>query len=320
MSDILGEISVKLAQILLPMIIFVGVSGNILNIIILTRANLRNHACSKYFLALASNNLLYSLFIIQYFLSNGFSIDGQTISNISCKILQYIGSACPFLSPYFIVLASIDRFFASSSNVNIRSISNVTNATKSIIFIVICTLLFFINTLVLNEYRDDGYGCAIRPETLYNQIFYILQIILFAAIPPILMIFFGLLTIYNTTQLQVNIQVTIRHRRTEGQLARMLFLQVTIYILLNMPMCIMYLMLTLPVGYIPTQEFFFVLSISSILFNFSFATTFFLYILTARVYREELFRLISKVFHYRRANQVQPMSTTRHPEVTRHRN
>ncbi len=79
-----------------------------------------------------------------------------------------------------------------------------------------------LNILVLNDLRDDGYGCGIRPETLYNQIFILTEIILYAAVPPCLMIIFGLLTIYNTNKIRVLPEEAIRVRRTEGQLARML--------------------------------------------------------------------------------------------------
>jgi hypothetical protein len=124
------------------------------------------------------------------------------------------------------------------------------------------------------------------------------------------MIIFGILTIYNTSKLRVLPHLTQRFRRTEGQLARMLILQVVVYILLNMPLCIIYLMLVLPTAYVPTSEIFFAFSIVAFPFNFSYATTFFLYILSARVYREELIRLISKLCPVRGGNQIQPMSLT----------
>ena len=319
MSDSLVDLSMKLAQIILPMIMFLGIIGNTLNIIVLSRANLRNHACSKYFLALSSNNLIYSIFLIYFLLANGFNLDGQMVSNVLCKILQYIASLCPFLSPYFIVLASIDRYCASSSNVKFRQFSHVNVARKAIFIVVFCSSVFFINTLVLNEFRDDGYGCNIRPETLYHQIFFLVQILFYAAIPPILMITFGLLTISNTTRLGMIRQATNRHRRTERQLAQMLCLQVTVYILLNMPLCILYLMLILLLGYRPTRAFFFAFQITPFFFHFSYATTFFLYILSARVYREELIRLISKISPLKNRIEIQPISMTCPPiPTTRH--
>ncbi|CAF0809326.1 unnamed protein product [Adineta steineri] len=310
MSQSLVEISTKLTQTILPFILVTGVVGNSLNIIILNRPNLRNHACSKYFLALASNNLIHSLFIIYYLLSNGFNIDGELVSNGLCKTLQYIGNVCAFLSPYFIILASIDRFCASSSNATLRRFSNLVVAKYLILIVVICSLLLHISNLVLYELQNDGYGCAIRSKTIINQIPLLIQAFLFAAVPPVLMLMFGFLTVYNITRTRVLQQVTRSYRRTEGQLIRMLFLQVVIYILLNIPLCVLYLMLTIPSNFIPTSQFFFGFSITEIFFYLSSSTPFFLYILSARVYREELIHLVSKICHLRQRAQVQSMSMT----------
>ncbi|CAF3697078.1 unnamed protein product [Adineta steineri] len=291
MSTSLAEISATITQIVLPMIIVAGILGNSLNIIILNRPNLRNHACSKYFLALAWSNLIYLIFVINYFLSNGFNINGQMVSNVS---------------------SSIDRFCASSTSAILRRFSSIVVAKYFILIVVIYSLLWYINILVLYELYDDGYGCTIRSKSIFNQVFLLIQALLFAAIPPILMLIFGFLTIYNTTQSRVLQQVTRSYRRTEGQLIRMLFLQVIVYILLNTPLCVLYLMLIIPSGFIPTSEFFFGFSITQILFYLSYTTPFFLYILSARVYREELIHLISKVFRLRQRAQVQPMSMTNH--------
>ncbi|CAF0809363.1 unnamed protein product [Adineta steineri] len=320
MSTSLAEITTKLTLIVLPVIIVAGVVGNSLNIIILNRPNLRSHACSKYFSALASNNLIYSVFIIDYFLSNGFNINGVMVSNALCKIFQYIGSVCSFLSPYFIVLASIDRFCASSSNAALRRFSNIVVAKYFILIVVIYSLLWYINILVLYELQNDGYGCALRSKTVFNQVFLLIQSFLFAAIPPVLMLMFGFLTIYNATRSRVLQQVTRSYRRTEAQLIRMLFFQVVIYILLNTPLCILYLMLIIPSSFIPTAQFFIAFTVTQIFFHLSYTTPFFLYILSARVYRDELIHLISKVFRLRRRVRIQPMSMTNQLNRTTARN
>jgi len=100
------------------------------------------------------------------------------------------------------------------------------------------------------------------------------------------MIIFGLLTIYNTNKILVLPEVAIRDRRTEGQLARMLLVQVTTYMILNMPLCIIYLMLVLLTGYVPTLEIFFAYTAVAFPFHFSYATTFFFYIFFQLVFIE----------------------------------
>lgn len=310
MSAYLSEISVKLAQILLPITMTLGIIGNSLNILTLSRPNLRNNACSRYFLALSCNNLIYSICIIYYLLSNGYSIDGRIVSVASCKILLYIGTVSPFLSPYFIVLASIDRCFVSSSSARIRQFSNVIVAKWSMLIFVICSLIFFINTLVLGDIYD-GPRCTIRGTTLYNRIYLLAQVILSAGIPPCLMTIFGSLTIYNISRRRLLPQGEMRHRRTEGQLIRMLLVQVGTYMVLNVPLCIIYLILALPTGYVPTIEVYFAYSVTLFPFHFSFATTFFLYILSAQIYREELIGLISKICKIRVGQpQIHPTSAT----------
>jgi len=314
MSESLSEISAKLAQIILPTIMVLGIVGNSLNILILTRANLRNHSCSQYFLALSSNNLIYSIFLIYFVLADGYSIDAQYVSSALCKIIHYIVSASPFLSTYFIVLASIDRFCASSSVVKLRRFINVIIARRLIIILVTGCLLFFINTLVLYDLYDDGHKCNIQGNIIYTQIYILTEVILFAAVAPCLMSIFGFLTIYNINRIRVLPEVGIHSRRTRGQLARMLIVQVITFIVLNRLLCIIYLMLALPSGYKPTVAFYFAYTIAAFSLDFSFATTFFLYILSARIYRAELIRLIYRISpirnRTRRQRQIHPISTT----------
>ncbi|CAF1521379.1 unnamed protein product [Adineta ricciae] len=298
------DITIKLAQILLPIIILIGFIGNSLNILILTRSTLKKHACSHYFLSLASNNLIYSFVLIHYFLANRYNINGQLFSLVSCKILTFLNNLCSLLSPYFIVLASIDRYFASSSNVHMRQWSTKRIARRLILLTVLSCTLISIHDLILTDLRPDIYGCSLPSNTNYNKFFIIFRIILYTSVPPCLMIIFGLLTIYNTTRSQINRQVTVRYRRTESQLLRILLVQVITYIILNMPLSIIYLMLSLPTGYIPTSKLFFAFRLVSFPFHFSFATPFFLYILSSSIYKEELIQLIFKLLHRRQIHPI----------------
>ncbi|CAF4054599.1 unnamed protein product [Rotaria sp. Silwood2] len=104
----------------------VGITGNSLNIAVLTRPSLYNHACSRYFLALACNNLFYTSAILSYLLlANGYQLDVTKVSLISCKLVTYVYQVCATSSPFFIVLASIDRCYASSTSARVRKFSAV---------------------------------------------------------------------------------------------------------------------------------------------------------------------------------------------------
>jgi len=308
MSDSLLQIGTQILRAILPVIIIVGVVGNLFNIAVLTRPALYNHSCSRYFLALASNNLFYSSIFFTYrLLATGYQIDPSNYSIISCKIINYIYILSSFLSPYLIVCASIDRYCASSTSAQIRKFSHI-RVTKWMIFIVVTVFsLIFINVLVLADlHQERGFTCAIQANTIYSQVYIIIQVFLFAAVPPSLMALFGFMTIQNSHRSRVVPVAASRYNRTEHQLARMLFLQVSAYILLTLPSSIIYLMSALPNTIRTTLIFSFASTICQLFFNCSYVMPFFLYLLSGHIYRKELIRLIYTKLRIRCGDPVEP--------------
>jgi hypothetical protein len=131
------------------------------------------------------------------------------------------------------------------------------------------------------------------------------------------------MTIRNLQQTNVVAVAVSRFNRTEHQLARMLFFQVTVHILLTLPSSITYLISALPNTIRTTSTFSFASIITQLIFSCSYATPFFLYLLSGRLYRKELFQLIYKIFRIRcrnhqigpseAQNTVVPPVTTVHP-------
>ena len=306
MSNSLTQIGIQLTKAIEPVIIIVGVVSNLLNITVLTRPALYYHACSRYLLALAGNNLFYSSFIFtQTLLSNGYIINLKNHSITACKIITYISTTSAFISPYLIVLASIDRYCATSANARIRRFSSIRVANWMIFLVIAFLSLLFVNILVLiDSHQEIELGCVLLAETLYSQVYIITQVFMFAVVPPSLMIVFGVMTIHNSKRVgAVRIAVS-RFNRTEQQLVRMLFFQVSVYILLTLPTSILYLMLSLPNTIRYTTVFSFVYTICQFLFYGSYFTPFFLYLLSGRIYREELIRLVYKALRIRHENRV----------------
>jgi hypothetical protein len=205
MSDSLVQIGILLVRAILPVTTVIGVLGNSLNIAVLTRPALYHHACSRYFLALASNNLFYSgVIFINRLLANGYHINLSNYTITSCKIITYISTISAFRSPYLIVLPSIDRYCASSMNAQIRKFSCV-RTTQWMIFLIIAVLsLVFIHILVFaNVQQERGFICAVQTNTIYSEVYIITQVFLYAAVPPSLMILFGLMTIQNSKRSRV---------------------------------------------------------------------------------------------------------------------
>lgn len=308
MSQSLLAIADQLTRIFLPMIMVTGIVSNILNIIVLSRPALKQHACSLYFLTLAIINLFYcGPPLIINLIADGYQIDLTIRSRAACKIISYMLNFCPCVAVYLIVAASIDRYFSSSINARTRQWSNIRTARWTISILMIILGLYFINSLMIFDISHFGRPmCGIRSDIFVNWLFLVLNIILYVIIAPLSMLLFGFLTIYNTKQIGTTATSITRYRRTEGQLSRMLLLQVGVHTILILPFCVLFCMLisTIPARY--PLEFAFAFIICKLPFYLSAVTPFFLYVLSARVYRTELCRLWRKLFRMQPA--IQPVT------------
>ncbi|CAF1339230.1 unnamed protein product [Adineta steineri] len=304
MSD-LTQISTSLQRVILPINALLGIIGNSLNIALLSQRCLFYHACSRYFLALAGNNLFYSTMLLTYrILSNGYQINITTNSIIACKIVNYISTLTTFLATYFIILASIDRCCASSRNAQIRKFSNVRVAHWMIFLVVGVLALFFIHILVIYGLEPDkGFICMMQANTTYFQVYIIIQVLLFTVVPPSLMIMCGIITIKNAKRSRIAPISVSRFSRTENQLGQMLFFQVGAQVLLTLPTSVSYLIGTFPNYIRTTPTYAFVAAVFQVLITFSIGMPFFSYILSSRVYRKQLKELFHKTFRKCGGNQ-----------------
>ena len=140
-------------------------------------------------------------------------------------------------------------------------------------------------------------NCRIRAGAIYNQFYVVIQVVLLTIVAPFLMILFGLMTICNIKRLRISsTNISFSNRRTEYELVRMLLVQVAIHVILNLPLGIASVILILPRFYMPTQLSFSIYTILRLPSHFSYTTPFFLYIVSARVYRREFVRLFVNVW------------------------
>lgn len=122
--------------------ILFGSIGNGLNIILFTRLALRSISCSFYFLVQSIDNFIIIFFsILCHLLSQVYYLDASSTSNILCKLRWYYQFTFENFSIFRLVLASFDRFCASSLNVRIhRQLCTVKRAKQ----ILLCLALFLL--------------------------------------------------------------------------------------------------------------------------------------------------------------------------------
>ena len=205
-----------------------------------------------------------------------------------------------------LVLTSIDRYCSSSNNVHRRRLSNIRTAQWSISIVVLFALIFIINNAIIANNTNAASRCTTDASHPINQVLRIAQVIVYVILAPLLMIVFGLLTIHNATRFNRRHAVHAGHRPSERQLTRMLIVQVLTHILLSLPFCVIFFMTIIPLAFKSTIMFFFLFIIFKIPLYVTFITPFFLYILTAQLYRNELIFLVKAVLGIP-MNVVQPI-------------
>jgi len=112
-----------------PFTMILGTISCIMNLCVFTKKSLQKNPCSIYFIAYNVTNFIfiYTLYL-SLSLELGYNIDLSS-NNISiCRLRLYSTILCNFLSPFYLILASIDRILVTSSNVHTRQRSTIRSA------------------------------------------------------------------------------------------------------------------------------------------------------------------------------------------------
>ncbi|CAF1134540.1 unnamed protein product [Adineta ricciae] len=214
-----------------------------------------------------------------------------------CKIRFYLFYIFVAVPRYYIILASIDRYFASSRNALRRRWSSPKTALRLIIANVLFWSLIYIQVLVFYEtntgscsYRSSGYG-----------IFFSIYIAIDSGILPLLlMLIFGLLTVRNIHKTKMRIGGNRRGRisKKDVQLHRMLANQIVLYLILNLPnpCFLIYRSMTLQVvrsSFCRATEIF-VSNMTYLLVYLGFSLTLTNFLVSSEIFRRELIHLFQR--------------------------
>jgi hypothetical protein len=244
--------------------------------------------------------LFYSSVILPYrLLLIGYGLSWNTSSIVLCRFLQYINDLCPSISPYFVVIASIDRYCNSSTNIKFKKFNQISVAKWTTVVISILFIIFYLNTPIIIELKQsDGLGCRIRGNEIYNEIYLIIQTVILSVLAPFLMGLFGLMTIYNLKRTRIIPLPILQQRYNENQLIRMVLYQIIIHLILVLPLSIAYIMLLLPTKYSTMTNFYGVYTICYLPFYLSYGISFIVYVLADRLYRKEFILIVRKIFSF----------------------
>jgi hypothetical protein len=258
-----------------------------------------------YFLIAAIANLISLISgIPPRMLSNWNILPDQTETVAAfCKSRVIVLFTSRNIASWLLVSATIDRYLLSSSNPNTRRKSNLKQAYRWIIIICIISLVLWSESLYCFDANMIGtpVKCYAKSDVcrIINDLS---QSFVTTIIPSSLMMIFGLCTIANIRRIrQIQPAITnnnnnsIRQRKTDNNLTRMLFCQVLLLTIFNIPQAIQkfYLTYTFYHAKSPSQ-----IALENLLFNLVLLFTyvpnclpFYLYILTSESFRTTLYQL-----------------------------
>jgi hypothetical protein len=264
-------------------ILFGGIVGNLLNIIVfLSLRTFRENSCAFYLIVMSFvniGNLMTGL--LSRILISGFDIDWTLISSFYCKFRWYGLQFCLLTSFTCICLATIDQCMATCAHVRWRQWSNIKIAHRlTTLFIIIWLLHGILYIIYFDLIRSSITGkisCTSGNIIFLQYHIYGYLIFLAGVLPLIVTSFFGLLA-YNNIQQLARRTIPLVQRELDKQLIMMVLVQVIDNFIFTLPYTILTIITSFPLNLnnpviIATLDFVTVMTI--LLYYLSFAVSLF---------------------------------------------
>lgn len=216
-------------------IFFVGLLGNVLNIIVLSKVKIFRGNCCAFYIFVES---IISLFLLlQYIINEFFQIIYQTdpasLSLIYCKIRTTLGQSCRILIACIVCFEALDQYLSTHHRFNVRQMSTLKLARY---LIAIATIFCIAQTIPYIIFYDiiRPYGCIITNQGLKIYYSFVYYILLNGFLPIFISSLFSLLAYRNVRHL-VRRQVPTERRKLDHQLTAMIFVRVVFFIIILLP-------------------------------------------------------------------------------------
>ncbi|CAF1186004.1 unnamed protein product [Adineta ricciae] len=316
--NLINFLNKTISQYGLGIIYLLGNIGSALTCLVFYQPTFRHSSCAMYFLASNfSQFFTFNFALLTRMLFYGYDVRIANTFGWFCKVRYYLFYIFIANSRYNIIMASIDRYFASSQSVLSRQYSSPRIASRVILIGAITWCLIYIQVLVFYDIYDGS--CQYQTGT-YGIFFSIFISIDSGVLPIVVMLIFGSLTIRNVHRSRRRIGVFPSVRgytqtshgnrltRRDMQLYRMLINQIILFTILNIPnpCYLIYNSFTIEDVEQPVRQTVtvFVSNMTYVLIYFGFALTFVNFAISSKIFRREFQRLIQRKVHCLRARHM----------------
>jgi hypothetical protein len=239
--------------------------------------------------------------------------------SILCKIRGYLAQSSTMMYRWFMAMACIDRYIASSNNVYLRQFSNPRMAYSIVIKIFIIWIILPLHNLIFLDIKSDLCINSTTAFAIYHSLF----TFTFGGILPLLIMIISIILIRcNLASKRARRKRSIHHYRTENETVRflnirdqqvliMLFIQLGFYIISTIPWLVFLIyasytrrIMNKSIDQIVTERFFRYLT--EIIILMYPTLSFYIYTLTSHTFRGELVNIIRTLFSIRDRLQYDP--------------
>ena len=309
--------------LLTPIIVLVGITGNVLSFIVMKTKTLRHKSYSHYLCALAVFDTLTLIirqvesvdeYLVSHLKSPGVF---QTFDNGSCKFYNFTAHVITLLSSWLVVLMAVERLLAVCFPFTKVYFRKETGAALAIVilFLTVCLSQSFRFVMIEHAVYDDKrdiQSCLATPEhrEIYTSldVYFFLWTLVFI-LPVASIIICNSFVLYHIFRVRKDLHKddschTYRNDKARGRRHRstcMLLIVTSTYIVTLLPLFTLSLIVdvTIKVGSLETARNTYIalqpyidISVSVSLLNY--AVNFFIYVLSGKRFRYELKKIFTK--------------------------
>jgi len=213
------------------LLLMLGVVGNGINVLVFSSVrNYRTTPCTFYFLISSIYNIAYiTIALISRIVATGFGMDLTRTSTSWCKIRPFFLPVLSLISLSCSCLATIDQFFVTSQNANLRRFSNIKWSHRIVIIVMIIWFLHGIPFLLFYNISPITATCVIT-NIIFDVYFTIYLLVPLCVVPVSVTILFGYLAYRN-----IHLTRALAEQQADRQLLRMALIQVVLIFISAVP-------------------------------------------------------------------------------------
>ncbi|CAF0964515.1 unnamed protein product [Adineta ricciae] len=275
--------------------VIVGVSGNLLNLLIfLSLKTFRENSCAFYLVLMSLVNIGHLITgQLTRVVITGFGMDWTSTSLFYCKFRQFSVQAFGLVSLTCLCLATMDQFFATCFTIYWQQWSNIRLAHRLSALAIVIWVLYCTPYLVFYDQVFAASGpvsCSLTNIIFRQYHTYVNNVALSCGLPLVITVTLGTLAYRNVRQIAYRTVPLVR-RELDKQLTNMVLIQIIFSFCFLLPYFILLVIsLATNITSDPVTNAYFniFINISACIYYFTYACPFYIYVCVSKRFRQQL--------------------------------